>query len=59
MNDYFIGEWYDVKDPIGYFGTFHLKISDREEMAGRWLGRSKAFHGVRQGEWNWSKINNQ
>ena len=57
MNDYFIGEWYDVDDPIGYFGTFHLQIENSNNMSGKWLGHSKSFHGVRQGEWKWKKIN--
>jgi hypothetical protein len=57
MNEYFIGEWYDVNDPIGYFGTFHLQVEDSSNMSGKWLGHSKSFHGVRQGEWKWKKIN--
>ena len=34
MNDYLIGEWYDVNDRIGYFGTFHLLIKDKKNMTG-------------------------
>lgn len=56
MNDYFIGEWYDVTDRIGYFGTFHLLIKDKKNMTGKWLGHSKSFHGIREGNWNWKRI---
>ena len=56
MNDYFIGEWYDVTDRLGYFGTFHLKINDDSSMSGKWLGHSKSFHGVREGDWTWNKL---
>lgn len=56
MNDYLIGEWYDINDRIGYFGTFHLKIERKGFMAGKWLGHSKSFHGIREGNWVWKKL---
>ena len=55
INDYFIGEWHDVNDPLGYFGTFHLLISDSDTMKGKWIGHSKEIHSVREGNWNWNK----
>ena len=56
VNNYFIGEWYDKKDPIGYFGTFHLLIVDSTTMKGKWIGHSKSKLGVREGDWNWKKL---
>jgi hypothetical protein len=56
MNDYLIGEWFDINDRIGYFGTFHLKIESNKSMTGKWLGHSKSFHGIREGDWIWKKL---
>jgi len=56
MNDYLIGEWFDISDRIGYFGSFHLKIDSNKSMKGKWLGHSKSFHGIREGDWIWKKL---
>jgi hypothetical protein len=56
INNFFIGDWYDKNDPIGYFGTFHLLIIDSTSMKGKWIGHSKKINGVRQGDWTWKKI---
>ncbi|OOQ57977.1 hypothetical protein [Mucilaginibacter pedocola] len=55
VNDSFVGEWFDLNDPIGYFGAFHLLIIDATKMKGKWIGHSKTLHGIREGDWEWQK----
>lgn len=35
---YVVGDWYDVKDPIGYFGVFQLEVVSSSQLHGLWLG---------------------
>jgi len=43
--DYIVGHWYDVHDSKGYYGVFEVKISDKNNFSGRWLGHSKGVNG--------------
>ncbi len=52
-NGYLFGEWYAIKDPLGYFGSFKLRIVDSTEMKGMWLGNSKRNMTIYSGEWMW------
>jgi hypothetical protein len=54
-NDYIFGEWYAVKDPLGYFGSFKLEISSSSEMHGMWLGHSKRYRVINCDQWRWQK----
>ena len=56
IKDYFVGDWYDKNDSLGYFGAFQLQILDSKTMKGRWVGHSKTAHEVKGDTWNWSKI---
>ena len=56
VNDHFVGDWYDKKDPHGYFGAFQLQIINTSTMRGRWLGHSKSNHEVKSDEWNWRRV---
>lgn len=39
--NYWVGDWYDIKDDDGYFGAFQLEIVDSNTMRGKWIGHSK------------------
>lgn len=55
--DYWIGDWYDQKNPkTGYFGTFQLRIKDAETMEGKWMGHSKNEVSIRCDDWVWKKL---
>ena len=53
---FFIGNWYDAADELGYFGMFELRIIDTRNLAGRWMGHSKKSNEVKHGEWDWEKV---
>lgn len=55
-HDFVIGEWYDLNDPIGYYGAIHLKIVDSSHLNGMWLGHSKTNMVIRTDYSNWNKI---
>lgn len=57
INEYFVGDWYDKKDPRGYFGAFQLQIIDSSNLRGRWVGHSKTVYEVKSDIWNWKKLN--
>lgn len=56
INDHFVGEWYDKKDPRGYYGAFQLQIIDSNTMVGKWVGHSKKQHQVKADNWKWNRI---
>ncbi|MEA3404283.1 MAG: hypothetical protein U9R28_00900 [Pseudomonadota bacterium] len=56
IGDFFVGDWYDKKDPKGYFGAFQLEVLDSKSMKGLWVGHSKTVHKVKGDEWVWNKI---
>lgn len=55
LNDYIVGNWYDLHDRKGYFGAFQLRIVDSNILQGRWIGHSKETVEIRHGTWNWEK----
>jgi hypothetical protein len=54
--EYLTGTWYDTGDSIGYFGAFHLRIVNGQELIGSWIGHSKSQAIIRNGTWSWLKI---
>lgn len=54
--NYLCGDWYDKKDPHGYFGTFQLQIIDSFTMEGIWIGHSTRRAVVQADGWVWKKI---
>lgn len=52
---YLCGDWYDLKDPHGYFGTFQLQIVDSTRMVGKYIGHSTSKAVVKVGDWEWRK----
>jgi hypothetical protein len=56
--DYLVGEWFDLKDRSGYFGTFQVRVVDSDNMKGLWMGHSKDTHLIRTGSSIWTKIIN-
>lgn len=56
--NYLVGEWFDLKDRVGYFGTFQVRIVNSDSMKGLWMGHSKNSHTIRTGDSVWTKIVN-
>jgi len=55
VGEYLVGDWFDLKDPWGYFGAFHLEIKDSNTLSGRWIGHSKTKHEVIGDDWIWER----
>jgi hypothetical protein len=55
--NYLVGDWFDVNDPGGYFGTFQLEIVTSNLLKGYWLGHSKYSREIRYDISEWRKIN--
>jgi hypothetical protein len=53
---YVVGDWYDVKDPHGYFGAFQVEIVTSKELRGSWLGHSKSSRAIRSDSLSWKRI---
>ena len=45
--EHVVGEWFDLEDRAGYYGTFQLRIVDSNNLDGRWMGHSKTTHEIR------------
>ena len=56
QHGYIVGDWYDVKDPLGYFGVFQLEIVNSSELRGLWLGHSKQSRQIRSDVTEWRRI---
>ncbi|MDD5400927.1 MAG: hypothetical protein PHQ93_07055 [Sulfurimonas sp.] len=56
INNHFVGDWYDKKDDLGYYGAFQLEITNSNNMNGMWIGHSKVTHIVKGDKWSWKKI---
>ncbi len=56
IDNYFVGNWYDKKDPKGYFGAFQLECINSSKMIGKWLGHSKIKHEIQGDNWTWKKL---
>lgn len=53
---YVVGDWYDVKDPVGYFGIFQLEVVNSSQLRGLWLGHSKQQRTIRSDSTDWSRV---
>lgn len=53
---YVVGDWYDVKDPVGYFGVFQLEIKNSSQLSGLWLGHSKQQRTIRSDSSSWRRV---
>jgi hypothetical protein len=51
-----VGDWYDVRDPLGYFGVFQLEIVHSGELRGMWLGHSKSQRTIRHDSSIWRRV---
>ncbi len=51
---YFSGQWNDSSEEAPLHGTFQLKVHDRSNMVGRWLGFDKTGE-IRVGLWRFTK----
>lgn len=55
-NGYVVGDWYDVKDPIGYFGVFQIEVVNSSQLRGLWLGHSKQTRTIRSDASDWMRV---
>jgi hypothetical protein len=53
---YFVGEWFDLKDRSGYYGTFELRIVNSDKMEGMWIGHSQEEARIRVGRSSWRRV---
>jgi hypothetical protein len=53
---YVVGDWYDVRDPLGYFGVFQLEVVNSSELRGMWLGHSKSQRTIRHDNSVWKLV---
>jgi hypothetical protein len=56
-NGHVVGDWFDVRDPAGYFGVFQLEIVNSTELRGIWLGHSKEKRTIRSDASIWKRMN--
>lgn len=56
QGDYLLGEWFDLKDRSGYFGTFQVRVVNSTRLEGMWMGHSQESHTIRTGNSVWSRI---
>lgn len=55
VGEYWVGDWYDKKDPRGYFGAFQLLIQTSNFMTGKWIGHSKSKQEIKADIWQWKR----
>jgi hypothetical protein len=53
--NFIIGDWYDPKDKLGYYGIFQLRIIDKSTIEGKWMGHSKKTTVINTDKWEWSR----
>ena len=56
VGQYFVGEWFDLKDRSGYYGTFELRIINSDQMEGKWIGHSQKKAEIRVDESHWKRV---
>jgi len=56
-DNYIVGHWGDLNDPIGYFGSFEIRIVNSRNMLGQWIGHSKKTQEIYGDVWKWDKKN--
>ena len=57
IDNYIIGKWATCNDLLGYFGTFELRIVDKKNLSGEWVGHSKKTQNIYTNKWNWKRKN--
>lgn len=55
-SNFITGDWFDINDSLGYYGSFQLKIIDKVEMQGKWIGHSKRKNTINGDKWLWTKL---
>ncbi len=51
-----VGKWGDVKNTLGYFGSYELRIVDSQNISGIWLGHSNSKPNIiNHNNWSWTK----
>lgn len=56
VGQYFVGEWFDLKNRSGYYGTFELRIINSDFMEGKWIGHSQKTSEIRVDDTRWKRI---
>jgi hypothetical protein len=56
FGSYAVGEWFDLKDRSGYYGTFELRIVNSDCMQGKWMGHSQQSHEIRVDSSVWKRV---
>jgi hypothetical protein len=56
VGQYFVGEWFDLKDRSGYYGTFELRVINSNQMEGKWLGHSQNTGEIRVDNSRWTRV---
>lgn len=56
VGQYFVGEWFDLKDRAGYYGTFELRIINSDKMEGKWIGHSQKSPEIRVDSTYWNRV---
>lgn len=54
--NYIVGDWYAVEDPLGYFGAFQLEIVDSNTIDGKWIGHSKTTKKIRSDNFTATRV---
>lgn len=51
-----IGKWGDRKNSLGYYGSYELRIIDRNNIDGIWLGHSNSQPNIiNHNKWTWTR----
>lgn len=58
VGQYFVGEWFDLKNRTGYYGTFELRVINSDLMEGKWIGHSQKTAEIRVDDMRWRRIIN-
>ncbi len=56
VGQYFVGEWFDLKDRSGYYGVFELRILNSNTMEGKWIGHSQTTADIRVDDSHWKRV---
>jgi len=54
--EYLVGEWFDLKDKSGYFGTFQVRVVNSARMEGKWMGHSQSTREIRADRSEWIRV---
>lgn len=56
--EHIVGEWFDLKDRAGYYGTFQLRVVNANRLEGLWMGHSQSSHTIRSDSSVWNRVKN-